>query len=276
MATLLDGRKLARRVLDEVCEGMRASGRKLSLAVVSVGSDAASEEFIARKRKIAEELGVDFRVYASGADISTNDLRKRIAVIVHDANPTGIVVQLPLPAHINAQHVLNAVPTGKNVDVLSARSLGNFSVGKSEIVPPVVGAVKAFFDEYKITLEGKNVVVVGAGNLVGRPLVVWLLNQKATFSLVRSTTPDIAEFTRRADILITGVGKPGLINGDMVKDGAVVIDAGTSEVGGKPAGDVEYDSVSAKASYLTPVPGGVGPVTVAMIYRNLVALAGEK
>lgn len=274
MATVLDGKAIAAKIL----AGLKAEigSRKLSLAAVMVGADPVVAKFVVQKQKAAEGLGVDFRTYEYPAEISTNELRKRIAQIVHDADPDGVIVQLPLPQHVNARYILNSVPPEKDVDVLSARAVGDFAVGKARVSPPVVGAIQALFGEHGIEYRSKHVAVVGAGTLVGKPVAAWLANEKVSFTLVDEHTPDIAAFTGKADILITGVGKPALITGDMVKEGAAVIDAGTSEAGGKLAGDVDFDSVSGKAGYLTPVPGGVGPLTVAMIYKNLVMLAKER
>lgn len=271
---ILDGKALAAKIIS----GLKAEigEKKFSLAAILIGDDPVIGKFVAQKKKTADELGVDFRIYRHGQDISTNELRKRIAVIAHEADPDGIIIQLPLPPHISGQYVLNGVPPKKDVDVLSARAIGDFAVGRSKIFPPVVGAVKTVFDEYRIDHRSGRVVLVGAGELVGRPLSLWLLNEKATFSVVGSTTPDIGEFTKKADILISGVGKPGLVTGDMIKDGAVVIDCGTSESGGALKGDVDFDSVGPKTSFITPVPGGVGPITVAMIFKNLLLLAKKK
>lgn len=284
---IFDGRALAQKIL----AGLKAEigERKLSLAVVIVpGSPQATgipaeglgieknpviQKFVSQKKKTAQELGVDFRVYEYPADVSTNDLRKRLATIVHDADPDGIIIQLPLPEHINQQYILNSVPPEKDVDVLSARAVGDFSVGKSKILPPIVGAIKALFEEYGIEYRVKHVVVIGAGRLVGKPVAAWLANEKVSFSVVDENTADISEFTKKADIIISGVGKPGLITGDMVKDGVVMIDCGISESGGALKGDADFDSVGKKAAYLSPVPGGIGPLTVAMIFKNLLILA---
>lgn len=274
--TILDGKSLSQKILAGLKSDYLSLGRKLTLAIVRVDEDAVIDKFVAQKKKIAEELGVDFRVYAYDVGIATNELRKKIAVIVHDTDPDGVIIQLPLPEKINTQYILNSIPAEKDVDVLSARALGNFFVGKSEILPPVVGAIKALFEEYGIDIRGKYIVVIGAGGLVGKPVAAWLLNAGVTFSVVRSTTPDIAEFTQKADVIVSGVGRPGLITSGMVKDGVVVIDAATSESEGKMAGDADFDSVSKKASYITPVPGGVGPLTVAMIYKNLLTLTRGK
>jgi len=279
MASLLNGKALADRMIVDLRSVL--GDRKLALAVVRVGTDPVVEKFILQKEKIAEAVGVSIRRYDYEASVSTGELRTRIATIVHDADPDGIIIQLPLPGHVNMQHILNAVPVGKDVDALSARAVGDFAVGKAKVLPPIVGAIQALFEEYRIDYRSKYTVIVGAGTLVGHPVALWLLNEKATFSAVDIRTPDLAAFTRQADIIVTGVGKPGLITGDMVKEGVVVIDAGTSEGGPSTGsgrqtalvGDVDFDSVSQKASYLTPVPGGVGPLTVAMIYQNLLTLA---
>ncbi|MBI2639442.1 MAG: bifunctional 5,10-methylenetetrahydrofolate dehydrogenase/5,10-methenyltetrahydrofolate cyclohydrolase [Candidatus Sungbacteria bacterium] len=285
---LLDGKKLAEKILGGLKDEIASARSELRLAAVVVGEDSVTKKFVAQKRKTAASVGIDVREYNFDAVISTNELRKRIAEIVHEKKNTGVIVQLPLPGHINTQYILNAVPPEKDADVLSARAVGNFAVGKSEIMPPVAGAIKAFFEEYQVDYRNKYAVIVGAGNLVGKPVALWLLNEKATFSIVRSSTESPVEFTRTADILISGTGKPNFITGDMVKSGVIMIDAGTS-VDRQPtthnpqpttnnqqqsviAGDVDFDSVAPKASYITPVPGGVGPVAVAVLLKNLVVL----
>ena len=274
--TILDGKKLSQKILGEVKEEISQSGKKLRLAVVIVGKNPVIEKFVAQKRKTAKDVGVDVRTYNFEDAITTNELRKRIAEIVHEKKNTGVIIQLPLPKHINTQYVLNRVTPEKDVDVLSAKAIGNFEVGKSQVFPPVVGKVRAFFDEYKIDYKNLYIVVAGAGNLVGRPIAIWLLNEGATFGVVRSTTEHPEDFFKKADIIITGVGKPKFVKGDMVKDGVVVIDAGTSESEGEVVGDVDFDSVAQKASHITPVPGGVGPVTVAVLLKNLVTLSRSK
>ena len=276
MAILLDGKKLAEKITTELKTTITEHGKKLSLAVIRVGSDPVIAKFVEQKKRLAGNLGVDFRIYNYEASISTNELRKRISVIVHEADPDGVIIQLPLPAPVNTQYILNSIPPEKDVDVLSARSLGNFSTGKTEIFPPVVAAIKVLFEEYGIDYRTKHAVVVGAGMLVGKPVAAWLLNEKVPFSIVDEHTPDISVFTKQADIIVSGVGKPGLITGDIVKEGVVVIDAGTSESNGKLAGDADFESVSKKASYITSVPGGVGPLTVVMIYKNLLAFAEKR
>lgn len=249
---------------------------KLRLAVVMVGENPVIQKFVAQKKKIADSVGIDVRVYSFPEEITTNELRKKLSEIVHEKKNSGVIVQLPLPDHINTQYILNSVTPEKDVDMLSARSLGNFVVGKSPIISPVAGTVKAFFDSYEIPYRGKNIIIAGAGNLVGRPLALWLLSEKATFSVINKDTPDPVSFFKSADVIISGMGQPNFIKGDMVKEGVVIIDAGTSESGGKLVGDVEFASAAPKVSYITPVPGGVGPVAIAMLLRNLLTLSSQK
>lgn len=272
---LLDGKKLSQKILDGVKREAETLEQKLRLAVVAVGDDPVVQKFIQQKKKTAESVGIDVRIYPFEAAITTNELRKRLAEIVHEKRNTGVIIQLPLPEQINTQYILNSVTPEKDVDVLSSRAIGNFATGRSPVLPPVIGATKAFFEEYGIDYKHKYIVVVGAGNLVGKPVALWLLNEKAAFSVVRSATVHPEEFLRRADIIISGIGKPSFITGDMVKEGAVIIDAGTSEAEGKISGDVEFESVASKVSYITPVPGGVGPVTIAVLFKNLVTLSGR-
>lgn len=295
---LIDGKKIAEEIKISLKEEVAKLNKKLRLAVVYVGENLASAKFIERKKKFGLEIGIDLRVYKFPEDISTNQLRRKISEIVHIKQNTGVIIQLPLPSQINTQYILNSVPSEKDPDALSARSLGNFVAGKSLLMPPVVGAIKIIFEKYKIDYKNKYVVLLGAGNLVGKPAALWLLNEKATFTVVRSSTENPEQFLKKADIIISGIGKPQFITGDMVKDGVVVIDAGTSSAsiptsdirhpegelsvpcGAGPmsglVGDTNFDSVSPKASYITPVPGGVGPITVAMLFQNLVEVIKMK
>ena len=276
MAEILDGKKLAEKILEKVRAETTSLGKHLRLAIVLVGENQVIRKFIEQKKKTANSAGIDIRIYAFGPKITTNELRKKMAQIVHEEKNSGAIVQLPLPVHINTQYILNSVPPGKDVDMLSAKSLGNFIVGKSPIMSPVAGAVKALFAEHNIEYLGKKIVIVGAGNLVGRPAALWLLSEHATFSIINRDTPGPEKFLREADIIISGIGKPNHITADLVKEGVIVIDAGTSESEGKLAGDAEFGSVSKKASFITPVPGGIGPVTIAILLKNLVTLVKLK
>lgn len=273
---LLDGKKLAQRIFGELGAEVAAMKKKLRLGVIVVGKDPVVEKFVAQKKKAAEEISIDVRIYPFDADITTNELRKRVAELVHEKKNTGVIIQLPLPAHINKQYILNSIPAEKDVDVLSSRAIGSFITGKSQVMPPVAGAVKALMQEYEIEYRGKHIAILGAGNLVGKPVALWLLQEGASLSVITEDTANPEYFLRQADIVISGIGQSHFVKGAMLKAGAVVIDAGTSESAGKLAGDVDAGSVAKKASHLTPVPGGVGPVTVAMLLKNLVTLATKK
>lgn len=270
---LLDGKKLAQKILDELKQALTDFEIKPRLAVAVVGRDPVVEKFIGQKKKKAHEIGIDVRVYPFAETITTNELRKRIAEIVHEEKNTGVVVQLPLPGHINAQYILNAVPPEKDVDVLSARAIGNFVVGKSSIFPTVPAAIKTLFEEYGVEYQKKQVAILGAGKLVGKPVAWWLAREGVTFSLLNSKTKDPEFFLHNADIIISGIGKPRVLRKEMIAEGAILIDAGTSESEGKTVGDVDIESVSEKAAYVTPVPGGIGPLTVALLFKNVILLA---
>ncbi|MBI4059619.1 bifunctional 5,10-methylenetetrahydrofolate dehydrogenase/5,10-methenyltetrahydrofolate cyclohydrolase [Candidatus Giovannonibacteria bacterium] len=260
---VIDGRALAEKIKTELKSEVLGSQKKIRLAVVKIGSDAATEKFLEQKKKFAEDIGVDVRIYEAPVDISTNKLREKVSEIVHIKENTGVIVQLPLPAQINTQYILDAIIPKKDPDILSSKSRG---------LSPVVRAIDYIFKTYGVELKAKNIVVVGAGRLVGKPIAAWLLNQKATVSVIDENTPNSEHFTNNADIIISGAGKPRIIKPEMVKDGVVAVDCGTSEAAGKISGDFDPE-VSNKASLFSPVPGGVGPLTVAMLFKNLIELS---
>lgn len=272
----MDGRKIAAEILAGIKADTARLEKPMRLGIVVVGENPVVSAFIEQKKRAAKEAGIDTRVYPFDVHITTNELRKRIADITHEDINAGVIIQLPLPDHINRQYILNSVMPEKDVDVLSARAIGSFAVGKYLVMPPVVGAVAALLDAHGVDVRARRVVVLGAGSLVGKPIALWLFNQGATFSVVRSSTADPASFTREADVIITGIGKPGYVTAEMIKEGAILVDAGTSESQGKMMGDVDAKSVEKKASLLSPVPGGVGPVAVVMVLKNLVTLASRK
>jgi len=263
---ILDGKNLSEKILAGL---KKKNKKKLTLAVVLVGDNVISEIFINQKRMACERAGINFKLFKFPSEIKNHNLKKEIEKIVEKSNISGIIIQLPLPEKFVPEEFLNLIPEEKDVDVLSEASLGKFYQGVSPILPPTVSGILHLLKNYKINLKGKNVVIVGAGRLVGLPLAIQFLREKATTSIVNRFTKDTGSFTKKADILVCGVGKPDLIKGDMVKRGAVVIDAGSSLWQGKLVGDVEFGSVSKKASYITPVPGGVGPMTVACLLENL-------
>ncbi|MBU4353201.1 bifunctional 5,10-methylenetetrahydrofolate dehydrogenase/5,10-methenyltetrahydrofolate cyclohydrolase [Candidatus Parcubacteria bacterium] len=279
---IIDGRKIAEEIKEFLKQEISKTDKKLKLAIVQAGDDPVSKKFIERKVKFAEEIGVKTKVYNLPADISTNKLRQNMAGISHIKENSGVILQLPLPKQINTQYVLNGIVLKKDVDVLSSRAFGDFSTDRSKILPPVVGATKIILDKVGVDLNGKHAVVIGRGILVGKPVAIWLINRGAAVSVLNSATSDITKFTKEADIIISGVGKPDLITPEIVKEGVIIIDAGTSywkssfhlETGFPSTsivGDVAPE-VAEKASIFTPVPGGIGPITVAMIFKNLLLL----
>lgn len=269
-AKILNGEEIAGKILWDVKK--RASRKHLRLAIVQVGQNPVSETYIRKKQEAGKSIGVGFRLVRLAQDISQQKLKEEIQNIGRNPKVSGMIVQLPLPKIMNTQEVLDTIPVEKDVDVLSSESFGRFALGLSPILPPTVGAVSALLEAANVQVRGKNVVLVGGGRLVGLPLAVWLLREKATVTVANEYTKHIAQITRQADILISGVGKPKLITAKMIKKGAMVIDAGTSVEGGRTKGDVDFPSVIKKAGYITPVPGGVGPLTVACLLRNLVVL----
>jgi methylenetetrahydrofolate dehydrogenase (NADP+)/methenyltetrahydrofolate cyclohydrolase len=273
---IVDGKKIAERIKGELKREISSLSRKARLAIVEVGENKVSRKFIEQKKKFADEIRVDVREYKFPADISTNALRKKLAEIVHLKQNTGVIIQLPLPTQINVQYILNSVPPEKDVDVLSARALGNFATGKSRILPPVVSAVEEIFKEYGVDIAAKTMVLVGAGRLVGRPLAMYFLQKPATLIVANESTENLKSLSRLADILISGVGKSGFITGDFIKQGAIAIDFGVSESNGALTGDFDFESVKEKAGLITPAPGGVGPIVVASLFKNLFALAKIK
>lgn len=269
---IIDGKKLADEIKAELKAEALGLNKKIRLAVVKVGNNPVTEKFLEQKKKFGKEIGIDVRIYELSEDITTNKLREKLAEIMHTKKNTGVIVQLPLPEHINTQYILDGVVPEKDPDMLSSKSIGLFASGRSKILPPVVGAINYIFDKNNIDVKGKKVTVIGAGRLVGKPVAAWLINQGATVTVIDENTADPTTHTIDADIIISGVGKPNLITADMVKDGVIAIDCGTSESAGKLRGDFSPE-VAEKASFFTPVPGGVGPLTVAMLFKNLVELA---
>lgn len=272
---LLDGKKLSERILEKAKRDIKKYHLKLRLAIIQVGENSVSRVFIGQKEKACEKIGIDFKLYKFSKTISQKKLQREVIKIVKSSRNSGIVIQLPLPKNIKSEEILNLIPLQKDIDILSAVSLGKFYQGKLVILPPVVEAVSHFLKYYKIKIKGKNVVLVGSGRLVGQPLALWVLRENKALSVVNKFTKDINFFLKKADVLISGVGKPKLVRGKMVKKGVVAIDCGTSSHRGKLAGDVDFQTVSKKASYITPVPGGIGPLTVACLIENLIKLNNQ-
>jgi methylenetetrahydrofolate dehydrogenase (NADP+)/methenyltetrahydrofolate cyclohydrolase len=269
---LLNGKKLAEEILENLKKKIKKRKLKLRLAVIQVGENPISQIFINQKKKACKKVGIDFKLHQFGGKIKARQLKKEIAKITNNPQNSGIIIQLPLPKNLDTQEVLSTIPQKKDIDVLSEASLGKFYTSTLPILPPTVKGISYLLAKYRIKIKGKHVVVVGVGRLVGNPLALWLLHEKATVSTVTEFTKEVSFFTKKADILVTGVGKPNLIRSNMIKEGVIVIDAGCSIWKGKLVGDVDFKNVSKKTSYITPSPGGVGPMTVACLLENLVEL----
>ncbi len=268
---LLSGQNPALEILQSLRK--KIVERRVQLAVVQVGKNSVSSTYIQKKREAALRAGIAFLMYPISAKATQKDVMSLVVRLGENPAISGIVVQLPLPPHLKAQKILDCIPTEKDPDILSSRAFGKFALGQSSILPPTVSAVQKLFKTYGIQIAGKHIALIGSGRLVGLPLLVWLLGEKATVVNVNRKTKNPAAFIRQADIVISGTGMPRLIKGSMIKKGAIVVDLGTSVEQGKTAGDVDFKSVAKKAKAMTPVPGGVGPLTIACLLENLVTLS---
>ena len=273
---VIDGKQLSREIIEGLKKERELIPKKIRLAVVLVGNDPASLSFIKQKEKIAQELNIDFRLYQYPETIKTKELRKKVSEICRVTYNRGIVVQLPLPESITNQVVLNAILPLKDPDVLCEKNLGSFYVNRLEILPPVVAAIKFLLEKYQINPEGKNVLMIGRGQLVGKPVALWFINQRATVLVANSKTQNLKDLIKMADIIVSSSGVPHLITGEMVKPEVVIFDAAVVSEAGKLVGDCDFESVKEKAFLITPVPGGLGPLTVAFLFKNLLALVKEQ
>lgn len=306
---LLDGKKIADRILAELKEEIAEKKWKLRLGVVLVGHDSVSEDYVKLKQRIGASIGVEVRIYpieeeelrSETGGLSNNKLRERLNAIVAEEKNDGVIVQLPLPCGLDTQRAVNAIVPRKDVDLLSAYSIGKLATGKSDILPPVAGAVKLLFEDQKWDLWGRHWVMMGAGKLVGRAMahmlegeishIEHLMRNEAnaderarmrrhynlSYTVLQGENPEQHyPLLKMADVIVSGIGCARCITGDMIKDGAIMIDVGASKVNGKLVGDVDTASVADKASALSSDKGGVGPLTIALLFRNLLTLASLK
>lgn len=271
---IVEGKKIAEDTLQNLVSKIQALPRKPRLAVLLVGDEAGSLAFVSEKRRACERIGIGYTLHHYPATVTTSQLRQRIARIRQQSPPPdALILQLPLPPHLNTQYLLDAIPPEQDADMLSTRSLGLLLAGKSRILPPTPAAILEVLRVHQIPLAGTEVVLVGWGRLVGKPLSVLLLQSDATVTVLNEYTRNLSRYTTMADILVSAVGKPDLIRGEMVREGVVALDAGFSKIGNTVCGDFHLPSVSQRASIVTPVPGGIGPITVAMLLGNVVSLA---
>jgi methylenetetrahydrofolate dehydrogenase (NADP+) / methenyltetrahydrofolate cyclohydrolase len=278
VAKVIDGKLVAASIRQECRERVESLKKKTGiapgLAVVLVGNNPASAIYVANKVRACGEVGIHSFKKELPATIDTDSLVAEIEALSHDPAVHGILVQLPLPAHIDMRRVLSSIAAEKDVDGFHLYNVGGLVVGNTVFPPCTPYGVVRMLEFEKIPVEGRNVVVVGASNIVGKPMALMLMQREATVSICHAKTKDLAQYTILADILVVAAGKPNLILPQMVKTGAVVIDVGINRLpNGKIAGDVDFEGVRQKASYITPVPGGVGPMTVTMLLVNTVTSA---
>jgi len=280
MSEILDGKKVSaflRAELKKKVDCLKSGGREATLAVLLIGEDSASRIYVRNKIKACEEVGIKSRSYFLPADTSEEKAEMLVSSLASDSAVDGILVQLPLPPHLNKKKILSLIPAEKDVDGFSPVNIGRLAIGEKGFVPCTPYGIMALLSYYKIDVNGKRAVVIGRSNIVGKPMGMLLLNANATVTICHSRTEKLRDICLQADILISAVGKAGFVGADMVKEGAAVIDVGMNRNGeGKLCGDVDFAAVKDKASYITPVPGGVGPMTITMLmYNTYRAAAGE-
>ncbi len=269
---LLDGKNLRKKILEELKEEISSKDLKIKLAIIEVGNDEASKIYIKQKHKACEEVGIIDEQYVLDDKTEEKELIDLIERLNNDDAVTGIILQSPIPKHLDFDKLSGMIKASKDVDGFTKENTYNLYLNNKTILPCTVKGIIRILDEYKINLDGANVVIVGRGNIVGKPLGLALLNRNATVTWAHSHTKDLKSLTKNADIVVGATGVAKIITGDMIKKDAVVIDVGVTRIDGKIVGDVDFESVSEVAGYVTPNPGGVGPMTVAMIIDNLVEM----
>ncbi len=274
---IIDGKAVSKAVKEQVkqrCEELKAQGITPGLAVIIVGDDSASQVYVRNKERACEECGFYSVKYALPAATTQQELNSLVEKLNNDPKINGILCQLPLPEHLDDKEVINRIDPIKDVDAFHPVNVGAIMIGDYNFLPCTPAGVMELIHSENIEISGKNCVVIGRSNIVGKPMAMLLLHENGTVTITHSRTKNLAEITRDADILVAAVGKPKFVTGDMVKEGAVVIDVGMDrDENGKLCGDVDFDSVEPKASYITPVPGGVGPMTIAMLMKNTLMAA---
>jgi methylenetetrahydrofolate dehydrogenase (NADP+)/methenyltetrahydrofolate cyclohydrolase len=274
-AVRIDGKALALKVRAEVAEDVRAFGQPVCLATILVGDDPASQVYVGSKHKASHEAGIDSRDHRFPSDTSESEILELVAELNADPRVTGILCQLPLPDQIDEDRVIRAIDPGKDVDGFHPLNAGLLMQGTGVLVPATPAGILEILDEYEVPLQGSRAVVVGRSNIVGKPISLLLLQRHATVTICHSRTRDLAAITREADVLVAAVGTAAAVTREMVKPGACVIDVGINRVDGRLVGDVAGDVVEV-AGLLTPVPGGVGPMTIAALLRNTMRAAREQ
>lgn len=274
MAYLIDGKEISKQIKDELKEkvsGLKAEGKETCLAVIQVGNDPASTVYVGNKKKACEYIGIKSLAYELPEETTEDELLGIIDKLNNDDAVNGILVQLPVPKHINEEKIINAISPKKDVDGFHPASVGALSIGQKGFVSCTPAGVIQLLKRSNIEIEGKECVVIGRSNIVGKPMSMLLLRENATVTICHSKTKDLKEVCKRADILVVAIGRPKMIDASYVKEGATVIDVGIHrDENNKLCGDVDFASVEPVAGAITPVPGGVGPMTIAMLMNNCV------
>lgn len=280
MARIIDGKAVSARVKEQVrkeAETLKEKGIEIGLAVVIVGDNPASRVYVNNKKKACAEVGFNSYEYALPEETTEAELLELVEKLNNDDKVNGILVQLPLPKQINENAIINAIRPEKDVDAFHPENVGHIMIGDFSFLPCTPAGVMELIAETGVDVCGKNCVVIGRSNIVGKPMAMLLLHKNGTVTICHSRTKNLAEICSKADILVAAVGKAGFVTPDMVKEGAVVIDVGMNRnAEGKLCGDVDYTACFDKAGYITPVPGGVGPMTIAMLMRNTLTAAKIK
>lgn len=280
MAVIIDGKQLAKKIrgeLKEECDELKLQGIHSKLAVIMVGDNPASKVYVRNKSKACNEIGIDYEEYLLSDDTTQEELISIIQKLNQDETVNGILLQSPIPNHLNINQAFKAISYRKDVDGFTPSSVGKLAIGEDTFISCTPYGVMKMFEEYNIDLTGKNLVILGRSDIVGKPLLQCCLNKNATVTICHSKTTNLNEYTKNADVLISAIGKAKFVTKDMVKDGAVVIDVGINrDENGKMVGDVDFENVEPIASYITPVPGGVGPMTIAMLMNNVIKATKEQ
>ncbi|MBQ7202409.1 MAG: bifunctional methylenetetrahydrofolate dehydrogenase/methenyltetrahydrofolate cyclohydrolase FolD [Eubacterium sp.] len=274
---IIDGKAVSKSVKESVkaeCEALKKQGVTPGLAVIIVGEDPASQVYVRNKEKACEECGFYSKKYALPEDTTQEELNALVDELNKDDKINGILCQLPLPGHLDDKEVINRIDPIKDVDAFHPVNVGAIMIGDYNFLPCTPAGVMELIHSTGVDVSGKKAVVIGRSNIVGKPMAMLLLHENATVEITHSRTQNLSEVTRTADILVAAIGKAKFVKSDMVKDGAVVIDVGMDrDENGKLCGDVDFDDVKDKCSYITPVPGGVGPMTIAMLMKNTLTAA---
>ncbi len=280
MATIIDGKLLAKKIRESLkveCDKLKLEGINPKLGVIMVGDNPASKVYVRNKSKACTDVGIDYQEYLLPEETTQEELIDLIKNLNQDNEINGILLQSPLPMHLNINEAFKSITYMKDVDGFTPSSVGKLCIGEDTFISCTPHGVMKMFEEYNIDLAGKDVVILGRSNIVGKPLIQCCLQKNATVTVCHSKTKNLKEHTKKADIIISAIGQAKFVKADMIKDGAVVIDVGINrDENGKITGDVDFESVEKKASYITPVPGGVGPMTIAMLMNNVIKATKEQ